>query len=93
MARYVVSGMAELECSDALSAWQEAHLNTQKLTWEVASVAPLDNPTMAIKFTTRIGGRVARARLQRAIALTLLFLLALSFPSHLVVSSLLTGRW
>ncbi len=92
MARYLVSGLAELECSDALSAWQEAHRDTQKLIWEVASIAPLDNPTMSITFATRVGERAARARLQRAIALTLLFLLALSFPSHLVISSLLTSR-
>ena len=93
MPRFVVSGVSEIECGDALTAWQEAHRNPRGLPWEIASIAPVDRPQLTITFDTRAGARSARARVQRAALTAGAFLLALGFPSHLVATALLAGRW
>jgi hypothetical protein len=93
MPRFLVSGLAELECRDALTAWQEAHRHADTLPWEVASISPIGHPAGRIDFDTNVQSRAARARMRRGLVTAAVFLVALAFPSHLVASSLLSGRW
>jgi len=93
MARFVVSGLAELECRDALTAWQEAHPHAGTLSWEVAAVAPAERPDMTVIFATPVGDRIERVRLRRALLLAAVIVAAPAFPSHLVISTLASGAW
>ena len=89
MTLYVASAVAMLEGRDALTAWQDAHANTQTLKWEIVEITPVGNPNMTITFPTQTGQRLARARLRRSLVAALAFLLALGFPSHLALSYVL----
>lgn len=93
MRSFVVTAVAELEATDDLTAWQQAHRMPQHLKWQVAAVAPIERPDDKVIFDTPTGARLARVQMSRAVRLAAVIVAAAAFPSHLVVSSLMTGTW
>jgi hypothetical protein len=91
MSQFIVSGVATIEARDPLSAWQQAHQESEKLRWEVASIAPADHPERAVGFTTTVGERIHRAQARRQLVLATIVMGALAFPSHLALATLFPG--
>lgn len=93
MRSFVVTAVAEFEAHDDLTAWQLAHRSSRHLEWQVSSVAPMERPDDQVSFDTRTGARLARVQMSRAVKLAGVIIAAAAFPSHLVVSSLMSGTW
>ena len=92
MGRYILTGVAEVEATDDVSAWEEAQHGARLIRWEVSEVAPLARPDQPIAFRTQTGDRVGRIRLLRTVALAAAILAGVVFPSHLVLNALFP-RW
>ncbi len=91
MSQFIVVGVASIEARDPLSAWQRAHQESAKLTWEVTSIAPAKHPNRAVTFTGALAQRISRAQARRQIMLVAALLAAFAFPSHLAFTTILQG--